>query len=378
MNNSQKELPNQVGYIIKYKDTVENVELTTQQIHRRRQLPPVTGMFTRAFKGFSVPMVFESRMEKLLAEESAHIESYEPDYEVEAFAQQVPWGIANVGAPQSSIAAIDNTGGNNGVHIFVLDTGVSPHPDLNVVEAISLLQRESTALDMNGHGTGVAGVAAARDNTIGVVGMAPGSPIHSYKCLDAKGSGAFSTIIAAVEKVIAWKIANPTLPAVVNMSLGAYVGTFAQNSLDQAVAKLINTYGVPVIVAAGNSGDMADLYSPAHVPEAITVGAYDSANKMTSWSNYGAVLDILAPGANILTTGYSPKTRKYTYVTYNGTSFSAPHVAGAAALYLTATPNASPDAIRTALRALARSDAVSVSLPSTTNLALNVAMISAP
>jgi subtilisin len=323
----------------------------------------------------------EVAIEQIKRLESDLIESIEPDLEVTASAQEIPWGVRRVGATAiTSSASINNTDNPISTHIFVLDTGVSLHPDLNVVEQLSFVSTEKSVIDLNGHGTAVAGVAAARDNTFGVVGVAPGAPVHSYKCLDSNGSGSFSSIIAALDKVAAWKLANTASRCVVNMSLGGYTGSFAYTALDSTTQKLIVQYGIPVVVAAGNSGDLATLYSPAHTVEAITVGAYDSNNGVTTWSNYGGVVDILAPGANVLTTSYNKKTKKYGYITYNGTSFSCPHVAGAVALYLAANPNAIPSDISSALRTIASqaqgaglNPAISSNFPDTTNLSIWVA-----
>lgn len=372
-----------VGHIITLKaGTVGTASNLSAAIGRRRNLIVQT-VFNDAVRGFSVPPMPDDRVLALLQQEGSFIESIEPDYTAEAYAQDVPWGVRRVGATaNTSTAAINNAGPNTSTHIFVLDTGVSLHPDLNVVEALSFVPTETSTLDLNGHGTSVAGCAAARDNTVGVVGIAPGAPIHSYKCLGANGSGAFSSIIAALDRVITWKLANPTALAVVNMSLGGYVGTFAYNSLDIAVKKLSVTYGIPVVVAAGNSGDMAGLYSPAHAVEAITVGAYDSTNNMTPWSNWGTYVDLLAPGSNVVTTSYEPKRKRYGYTTVNGTSFSAPYLAGAVALMLATTPSATPAEVVAALKTKAE-DAVSAgtnplvgsTFPDTTRISMFVALV---
>lgn len=376
------------GFIIRFKDHVaaNDVLGRANSVMRRRKparstMPTVvhSQTFSKAIKGFAIPVVDDAYVESL--RNDPDVESIEPDLEVQAFAQNIPWGVTRVGATAlTSSATINGTGPFATTNVFVLDTGVAPnHPDLRRVSAMSFVPTEMSVDDMNGHGTAVAGVAAAVDNTAGIVGIAPGAPVHSYKCLDKNGSGQFSWIIAALDAVVAWKTANPTQPAVVNMSLGSYVGSFSYTALDYAVQSL-TLKGVPVVVAAGNSGDVASLYSPAHTAEAITVGAYDSGNKVTTWSNYGSAVDILAPGANILTTGISSKTRKPTYVTYNGTSFSAPHVAGAVALYLARNPTATPADIAAALKTLGQqannsgaSPLVNSTFPDTTQVSLYVA-----
>lgn len=378
---SPKDSPKQVGHIVTFKSTVTDHVNHTNAMARRRRFNP-HAVFSTIHKGFAISTTMTDEAIATLMQQEPSIESIEPDLEVIGFvAQQVPWGVRRVGATASTSSAnINNVQEPIATHIFVLDTGVSPHPDLNLVEALSFVLMEPSVLDLNGHGTAVAGVAAARDNGFGVVGVAPGAPIHSYRCLGTNGSGSFSSIMAALDRVAAWKTANTSTLAVVNMSLGGFTGNFAYTPLDTCVQRLIVQHNIPVVVAAGNSGDLAALYSPAHTTEAITVGAYDANNTVTSWSNYGNVVDILAPGANILTTSYTPRTKKYSYVTYNGTSFSCPHVAGAVALYLARNPNTPATNVASAMIALAATGqsagsnaSISTSFPDTTNLGLWVA-----
>ena len=133
--------------------------------------------------------------------------------------------------------------------------------------------------------------------------------------------------------------------------------------------------GITCVVAAGNSGEDAALYSPSHVAEAITVGAFDSSNVIAPWSNYGAVVDVLAPGVNILTTFMRGK-----YGSMSGTSFSAPHVAGAAALFLVKSPSATPDAVAQALKDLAAAASAAnpdivVTFPNTTKRSIYISTL---
>lgn len=273
------------------------------------------------------------------------VEAVEPDLEVRAYTQQVPWSVARVGAVSTS----PYTTGSVDVHVFVLDTGVQMnHPDLNVVESISFLRSERNTDDLNGHGTMVAGCAAARNNTMHVVGVAPGAKVHSYKVLDRYGSGSLSTVISAIDRVIKYKQAFPAHCVVINLSLGGYAGSTAYGALDDAVRIAVRDHGITVVVAAGNESKNAALCTPAHTAEAITVGAYDSANQFATFSNFGSVVDILAPGRDILTTAL-----KSNLATVSGTSFSSPYVAGAVALYLASKPVALPAEVVGALKAMA-------------------------
>ncbi len=134
---------------------------------------------------------------------------------------------------------------------------------------------------------------------------------------------------------------------VVNISFGADVGTSTYNALDEAIASSI-AQGVVYVIAAGNEGIDAEHVTPAHVAEAITVGAYDQNNQFASFSNYGRLLDLLAPGLDIASSSNETGAKKPP-VLMSGTSMAAPHVAGAAALYLSQHPAATPQQVRNAL-----------------------------
>lgn len=214
------------------------------------------------------------------------------------------------------------------IYAIVIDTGIlASHPDLKSKISTTYSKNYTTSNrakwnDDNGHGTHCAGIIGAQDNTIGIVGTAPNVNLIAVKVLDRNGSGSYSNVIAGVNYVAQWKTANPTLKGVVNMSLGGGVYT----PLDTAVRNLINNYGVPVVIAAGNEAVNADTSSPARVAEAITVGAYTTGNNiLASFSNFGSVVDLLAPGVSIrscwLNNGYK---------VLSGTSMAAPMVAGAA------------------------------------------------
>jgi subtilisin family serine protease len=193
-----------------------------------------------------------------------------------------------------------------------------------------------------------AGCAAAKDNNSHVVGVAPGAKIHSYKVLDQNGSGTFADIIAAVDGVIQYRQAHTSDPMVMNMSLGGYTGSTTYNSLDLAVVSAVQDNNITVVVAAGNDSADASNYTPAHVQEAITAGAYTINNQFANFSNFGSVVDILAPGEDVLTT--SPGSMM---AIVSGTSFSSPYVAGAAGLYLSKNPSASPSTVANQLKQLA-------------------------
>ena len=232
------------------------------------------------------------------------------------------------------------------VDIAILDTGTNAHPDLNVVARTDCSLAglffsscsDGSGLDGHGHGSHVAGTAAAFDNDIGVVGVSPGARIHSVKVLADDGSGYLSGIIAGVD----WATARADVIEVANMSLGGY---FSEPTFDAAIAGAVDA-GIVFAVAAGNDGGDAADFSPANHPDVLAVSAVADADgaaggmsafgcrdgetddTIATFSNHGAVVDIAAPGVCITSTWNDGD-----YHTISGTSMASPHVAGAAGRY---------------------------------------------
>ncbi len=319
--------------------------------------------YTSAFDGFAVTFEdttggtdFSSVISALQAD--SDIEWFEPDFSVETPAsseltgevgQTIPWSVAYVGGQTSSTISGDGSGSVD-VDVYVIDTGVS-NDDLNIVESIDFRGTMGTGIDdpndYDGHGTHVAGIIGASDNTTGLVGVAPGARIHNLKVLGDDGTTDVSVVIAAIEYVIRARELSPQTPMVVNMSLGENIGSTSYTALDEAVERLVEM-GVTVVVAAGNQGVDASLVTPAHVPGALTVGSHTGDGYFSGFSNWGTSLDILAPGEDIIS--LSPTLGGVgAPLQMTGTSMAAPHVAGAAALYLSQNPSASPDEVATEL-----------------------------
>jgi aqualysin 1 len=266
--------------------------------------------------------------------------------------QTVPWGIDRIDADMSSTLAGNRSGAITNVNAYVLDTGIASHSDLNVVRRVDFIGSGLLGLggnqgntDCNGHGTHVAGTVAARDNTTSVVGVAPGAPLTAVRVLGCDGSGATSAVIAGID----WVTANAVKPAVANMSLTGG----ANQALDDAVRRSV-TSGVFYALAAGNSGANACNESPARAGAGVdngimTVAATDINEAEASFSNFGACVDVWAPGVNILSTSRSGGT-----TTLSGTSMASPHVAGGGALRLSAAPTLSPASVEANLRSLAQ------------------------
>jgi subtilisin family serine protease len=229
--------------------------------------------------------------------------------------QTLTWNIDQVDA---EISWGISTG--DPVKVGVIDTGIDlKHPDLqaNIKGGYNAINLWKSPNDDNGHGTHVAGIIAALNNSIGVIGVGPNIDLYAIKVLNAAGSGYLSDVIEGLE----WAVANGM--QVVNMSLGTSQDV---QSFHDAISKTYGA-GVTIVAAAGNSGGAVSY--PAAYPEVIAVSATDENNQIASWSSRGPEVDLAAPGVNIYST-----YKGSTYKTLNGTSMAAPHVTGAAALVI--------------------------------------------
>ncbi|RAS72747.1 S8 family peptidase [Priestia endophytica] len=250
------------------------------------------------------------------------VEYVEPNYTVEAFLTPndafyaYQYGPQKIGAP----SAWDVTTSNSNVRIAIVDTGVQAnHPDLvnKLLPGYNFVNGNSNVTDVNGHGTHVAGIAAASiNNNLGIAGIAPAARILPVKALADNGSG------------ISTNIANGIVYAanqgaqVINLSLGTTQDSLTiRNAIDYAVNR-----GFVVVAAAGNNGANLLTY-PAVYQNVLSVASTDENDQRSSFSNYGTWVDVAAPGSNILST--YPNSY-YSYL--SGTSMACPHVAGLAAL----------------------------------------------
>ncbi|MEU6604572.1 S8 family peptidase [Streptomyces shenzhenensis] len=248
-----------------------------------------------------------------------------------------PWGLDRIdqtSLPLSGTYTYPDSAGS-GVTAYVIDTGVRiTHSQISgrASYGYDAVDGDNTAQDGNGHGTHVATTIAGS-----TYGVAKKANIVAVRVLDNSGSGTTAGVVAGID----WVTANHSGPSVANMSLGGG----ASSTLDAAVRSSIAS-GVTYAVAAGNNGLSASSYSPARVTEAITVGATTSSDAKASYSNYGSVLDLFAPGSSI-TAGWN--TSDTATNTISGTSMATPHVAGAAAVYLASHTSATPAQVATAL-----------------------------
>lgn len=227
------------------------------------------------------------------------------------FSQNIGWGMIKL-----NITHLHQKGfTGKGVKIGIIDSGCDlDHPDLKITSFKNFTESNS-AEDTSGHGTHVAGIIAAQGNAYGVLGVAPDAEIHIYKALDGN-SGSIKGIIDALKTAIDDKM------DIINMSLG----TPSQVSGLEKLCKKAQQQGIIVVVASGNSG-LQENYFPAAYDSCISVGATDENMKVAYFTTYGQELDIVAPGAEILSTYLDGS-----YAVLSGTSMAAPFVSGCIAL----------------------------------------------
>ncbi len=282
--------------------------------------------YSNVFTGFAGTLT-DTEVKKLQADPK--VKYVEPDLTVKIVGkpgggspppQLLPWGVNRIDADLNS-----GTGGA-GVTIAVIDTGVDiDHPDLGnaYIGGINIVKPGYTPEDDNGHGSHVSGIIAARNNSIGYVGVAPNSSIVGVKVLDRRGNGYLSWVISGID----WVAANASTLGikVANMSLSTRGDS--QAMYDAIAGATAN--GVTFVVAASNEFTNANQYVPAKFDNVICVSALTSSNTFASYSNYGSVVDVIAPGSSIPSLWKSGG-----YNTISGTSMAAPHVAGSSALWL--------------------------------------------
>ncbi len=361
---AQQTKPADKNYIVVLKDSVDT-DTAINQMSAKHHFN-AENRFKNAFKGYSAQL------------DSDQLKQVKADGRVKFVSEDKLVSIDTLRAPITQQAQVLPTGVNrvdaenlvnkgDSVGVAIIDTGIQlNHPDLaaNIIANKSCVRRTSSANDDNGHGTHVAGTIAALDNTDGVVGAAPQVKLIAVKVLDRSGSGSWSNVICGLD----WVAANAARYniKVVNMSLGGSgssdnnCGQTNFDALHAAICR-VRDAGVTIAVAAGNSNANASTFVPAAYDDSvITVSAladsdgaagglgpitsYGADDTFATFSNWGSVVDIAAPGVSIYST-----YKGSTYATLSGTSMATPHVAAAAALYINSHPGSAWSAVRNGL-----------------------------
>jgi lambda repressor-like predicted transcriptional regulator len=294
----------------------------------------------------AVPEGQEEMVVRALSEDP-RVEYAELDYVVRAtiipndYYYYLQWGLTKIQAP----GAWDQTTGTSDLIIAIVDTGVDlNHPDLNgkIVPGWDFVNDDESAQDDHGHGTHVAGIAAAETNNgQGVAGVSWGARIMPIKVLDRNGDGYYSDVARGV------LYACNHGAQIINLSLG---GDTPSNTLEDALEQAYQD-GCLIVAAAGNSGRNEVDY-PARYPEAMAVAATDRYDDHAPFSDYGPQIEVAAPGVDIYSTLWvRPNNHDYGYKT--GTSMSTPHVAGLAALLWSVCPQLTNTEVRSVIESTA-------------------------
>ncbi len=349
-------------FIIVFKDNIENAQESASDIARTHGLS-IDHFYSNALKGFSA-VIPQAKLDRVKSD--ARVLFISEDKIINSFAQTTPTGINRINASSSA-----STNKGTGIGVAVIDTGINlSHPDLqaNIVANYSCIRGKKNGNDDNGHGSHVAGTIAALNNSTGVVGVAPEAKLIAIKVLNSAGSGSWSSVICGID----WATANATKYniKVANMSLGGggnndnNCGNSNNDALHKAICKS-TAAGITYIAAAGNSNTDASTQVPASYDDTvITVSAlvdsdglpyglgpltsYGADDTFANFSNYGNVVDLGAPGVSIYSTW-----KNGGYNILSGTSMAAPHVAGAAALYINSHPESNWLQVRDGLTAAA-------------------------
>jgi subtilisin family serine protease len=316
-----------------------------------------TVVFTTVVDGYAAT-VTQAQAEELA--DDPNVAAIFPNNPVYEASQTIPAGVKRIGADQNDIANINGIDQRVNVDVAVLDSGIDSHTgDLNVAGGFDCAGA-GTYEDESGHGTHVSGTIGALDNNIGVVGVAPGARLWSVRVLDGNGIGSDATLICGLD----WVYSHRSTIDVVNMSVTGSGQdkpcTRSSNEEDwesplhEAVCKVYDA-DIPIVAAAGNQYKDASTTTPATFDEVIAVSAFADYDGLSGGlgtgcsapddyffhqsssigSNFGADVDILAPGVCVLSTAMGGGTGVRT-----GTSMAAPHVTGAVALFMSQNSNA--------------------------------------
>ncbi|MFC9175005.1 S8 family serine peptidase [Streptomyces sp. NPDC057107] len=334
------------SYIVTLKDSAVKSDSAQGKALAKKYGASIERTYRSALNGYAVEAT-AAEAKRFAADPAVASVSQNRTFTVSATQNNPPsWGLDRIdqrNLPLDQRYTYPDKAGE-GVTAYVIDTGVRiSHSDFGgrAFNGYDAIDNDNVAQDGHGHGTHVAGTVAGT-----AYGVAKKAKIVGVRVLNNQGSGTTAQVVAGID----WVTANAIKPAVANMSLGGG----ADSVLDAAVQRSINA-GITYAVAAGNESTNANTKSPARVADAITVGSTTNTDARSSFSNYGAVVDIFAPGSSI-TSAWN--TSDSATNTISGTSMASPHVAGAAALYLADNPGSTPAQVSAGLVAAATTGVV--------------------
>ena len=301
--------------VVVSKNENENETSVALKKYKHKKIKSLTN-----FKSAEVVLVDDFELAKLRNDNSIHvfedasIKVSKPKEGKQIKEQQIPWGVSRVEADK---AWVNTTG--KGVKVAVVDSGISKHKDLrdNIKGEFNAIDPKKSAIDDFGHGTHVAGIIAAKDNKIGVVGVAPDVDLYAVKVLDAMGAGYLSDLAEGIE----WCINNEI--QLINLSVELQKDyPLLSYTINRALSA-----DIIVVAAAGNTFGKSVTY-PAAYEGVISVSAIDTNNNIANFSAVGKI-DFCAPGVDVYSTHLGNN-----YTIMSGTSMAAPHVSGVIALML--------------------------------------------
>ncbi|WP_328925787.1 S8 family peptidase [Streptomyces sp. NBC_00190] len=347
-------------YVVVLKDTTSRAPAHALAGEAAQAGDHVGAVYDTVLSGFAVRTT-AARAAALAAD--PRVASVEPDAEfhITDTQPQAPWPLDRIDQRELPLdGSYSYATRAEGVTVYVVDTGINTaHQEFGgrARTGYNGVFFE-TSRDCNGHGTHVAATVGGR-----TYGVAKGASLVAVKVADCRGDGRLSAMVGGIEWMVKNAARSPATPAVANLSMGGA----PSHALDTAVARAVAA-GITVTVAAGNEGEDACAVSPARVPQAVTVGATDAADRRAPFSNHGRCVDLSAPGVSVTSAWKGSATAT---ARASGTSMAAPHVAGVAALVLADGTAKTPSQVSQTLVRSAVPDRITALPPGTPNLLLH-------